>query len=241
MNSSDHLKIMDNYTLRARLFPSFLVGLPLALALFSWAPEDPFWSLLGGVIVSGGATALLAQIGRDMGKYKQPQLYKKWGGKPSIHLLQHKGNTNKVLLDQRHKRLQELLPGVKIPTYDEEAIYPRQADQVYEVCNEFLLRKTRDQNQFPLIFQENCNYGFRRNLWGIKPVGIIFTILALMVVVSLAIISLTQGNTIPQLVILAGIIDFIFLLMWVFWITPNWVRIPAEAYAERLLEACLQL
>ena len=34
-----------------------------------------------------------------------------------------------------------------------------------------LREATRDTSRFPLVFAENANYGFRRNLWGLRPIG----------------------------------------------------------------------
>jgi len=37
------------------------------------------------------------------------------------------------------------------------------------------------------------------------------------------------------------VVNLALMLCWAAWVTPSWVRIPAQAYAERLLEACNQL
>jgi hypothetical protein len=38
-----------------------------------------------------------------------------------------------------------------------------------------------------------------------------------------------------------GVINFLVLLAWIFWITPNWVKLTADAYADRLLGALSSL
>jgi hypothetical protein len=35
----------------------------------------------------------------------------------------------------------------------------------------------------------------------------------------------------------AAVLALVFLVLWIFRFTPDWVRIPADAYAERLAEA----
>jgi hypothetical protein len=42
-------------------------------------------------------------------------------------------------------------------------------------------------------------------------------------------------------VIACGTIDLALIFVWAFWLTPSWVRIPAEAFAERLLSSCESL
>jgi len=59
-----------------------------------------------------------------------------------------------------------LIPAHPMPMIDDERSEPESADHVYDSSTAFLLEKTRDKKAFPLIFEENCNYGFRRNLWG---------------------------------------------------------------------------
>ena len=70
-----------------------------------------------------------------------------------------------------HKKLSELLNGTAIPTPQDEKRDPERADQVYDACVSCLIERTRDKTRFRLLFEENCNYGFRRNLWGMKPLG----------------------------------------------------------------------
>jgi hypothetical protein len=71
------------------------------------------------------------------------------------------------------------LTGQKIPSVDEENATPDIVDQTYEVYAKSLIAKTRNRSEFSLIFEENCNYGFRRNLLGMKTVGIIISALSM--------------------------------------------------------------
>jgi hypothetical protein len=131
---------------------------------------------------------------------------------------------------------------VKLPSADQEAANPDASDNLYEACCAFLREKTRDSQIFNLIFEENCNYGFRRNLWGMKPIALTLALLSLAAIVAVPICeSSAQTGRHLGLVALTGSLDALLLLGWVFMFKPDWVRIPAEAYAERLLEACERL
>ena len=86
------------------------------------------------------------------------------------------------------------------------------------------------------MFDEHCSYGFRRNLWGLKGVGVALGIVGVAVTLGLLVAHGTLGIEVdvPR-VVAATVLSAALLLCWSFWITESWVRIPAEAYAERLL------
>jgi hypothetical protein len=83
-------------------------------------------------------------------------------------------------------------------------------------------------------FAENCNYGFRRNLWALKPLGL--SIGALSIMASISAILFGQGQM--DVAVSAGLLNFLVLFAWSRLIDGDWVRIAGDAYAERLLEAC---
>src|SRR3989442_4065228 len=92
----------DAYTLRARILPTLIVGLPIGLAALAWFPKSAsWWGPISGLVVGAGGVALLAQVGRDWGKRKQPRLFESWGGEPTTRLLRHRDAPNAVLLQRR--------------------------------------------------------------------------------------------------------------------------------------------
>ncbi len=228
----------DHYTRQARLFPALLVMLPIGFAIVAWFPEKFLgWGLLLGVATSCGLTALFAQIGRDLGKRKEPKLYAKWGGKPTTQLLRHTSTYIDQHTKARYKeKLKSLIANISFPTADEEKNAPDAADEVYVSCTKYLLEKTRDQKQFDLLYKENVNYGFRRNLWGMKPAGLLLALIGF--AAASAPIVLAQDIVILPVAITATALNAMLLIWWLFRITPNWVRIAGFAYAERLLAAC---
>ena len=230
---------LDRYTVRARLRPTLLVALPTALAVAAIHPSGaPGWGLLWGLITYCGGTFLLAQFGRDMGRAREAKLFAAWGGPPTTRRLRHRDAPNALALDHYHNKTRVLVPHVHIPTADEEARDPTSADQAYDVVVAFLRAQTVDRERFALIFEENCNYGFRRNLWGMKPLGIGFAILGLLILGALLPAHTFLGTPIRWAgLAAAAVVDVLFLVAWFWWITPAWVRTAAEAYSGRLLEA----
>jgi hypothetical protein len=231
-------KSFDQYARRARLQPALLVALPAALTMLACFPTAAsaaavVWSL----IVWSGGTALIAQLGRDGGKSKQPWLFARWGGKPTLRMLRHRDTSNAVLLEHRHLKLRALLPHLKIPTADEERKDPILADATYDTCTLFLLEKTRSREAFPLVFEANCDYGFRRNLWGMKGLAMPLALGAAGVVLSDVWIRIRTSQSLPPTTIASGAAIAFLLAAWVVVFTPNWVKTAADAFAERLLGA----
>jgi len=233
---------LDAYTINARYKPALIVALPIFLAVLAWFPNGiKGLSVITGLLTWAGGTALLAQIGRDQGKKKEPGLYADWGGQPSIRMLRHRDAPNKVIMARRHSKLQGLIKDIKIPTEQDEKEDPAGADRVYDACCAFLRANTRDKKKFPLIAQENMNYGFRRNLWGMRPFGVGMSLIGI-ALVGLSIITFVAEKTpVPRTVVVAGILNGILLILWLAWFNKGWVKIAADAYAERLLESCEKL
>ncbi len=231
--------IANPYVRRARLQPALIVVLPLALATLAWFPAGiAGWGIVWSVVVACGGTALLAQVARDAGKRKEKDLYAIWGGMPSVRFLRHCNAKNPVTLGRYHAKLAKLIKGQKMPSQEEEQESPEAADAVYDTCTKYLLEATRDRKKFDLLFDENCNYGFRRNLWGMKAYGITFAAVGLILTLTLPAIRLVKHSPITPIAIICGAINIVLLYTWISWIRPEWVRIPAEAYGERLLAAC---
>jgi hypothetical protein len=233
----------DTYTWRARIVPAFLVFLPLAIAIFLWIPDIMLIGRLAGIVLGPlGIAMLMAQIGRDLGYKKQPRLWEQWGGAPTTQLLRHRNpQGNPVLRERYHRNLMKLQSDLILPAPEEEEQDPQKADHIYETCVRYLITRTRDRKQFQLLFNENVNYGFRRNLWGMKVFGALFAILGLTACVLYLWLYWKSYQRFSAEAVVGSLFNLIFLLFWLFWVTRSWVRIAADAYAERLLETCEHL
>ncbi len=230
----------DEYERRARLTPALLVVLPLALATVAWFPTRfAGWAVFWAIVVGCGGTVLLAQLARDRGRQRQRKLFQSWGGSPTVLLLRHREASNKTTLMRWHRKLREMLPDVQVPSAEDELADPTQADEVYEAFGVLLREKTRDRTKFPLVFEENCNYGFRRNLWGMKSLGITGAIIGVVAIAVLLLLNtrVRQDST-PPVAYVAGALDALLLIVWTALVTPAWVKTAADAYAMRLLSSC---
>jgi len=239
------MKHLDRYSLKARLYPVLIVALPLVLVVFSLQSEDlaSLKTLLSVVVAFGGAT-LLTQISRDAGKSKETKLYEKWGGKPTTQKLRQCGANNLELVKRYHDNIAKIAPDLKLPTLKEEKEKPQKADEVYEVATGILIERTRDTSKFGLVFKENCNYGFRRNLWGLKKIGLPVAGIGSVLVFVISLCEVLKSKSIlgaDTLQVTCLAFNLALLCAWWKIINPEWIKIVADSYADRLLAATEKL
>ncbi len=235
--------LLDRYSLGARVAPAFVSLIPAILAVGATAPETLSLNWSGGAtIVSIAASFFFAQFGRNFGKIKEPGLWAQWGGAPTTQLLRHRNTSiNPLSRERYHKRLRQLRPDLPFPDAEAEAANPEKADTVYAELVRFLIERTRDTKRFPLVMKENINYGFLRNLWGLKPIGCSVALLSVAICAANVARVYLIGSVFPVVSALMLSAAVVSLGLWVFWVTPNNVRVAADAYAHRLLEASQDL
>jgi len=230
----------DIYSLQARLVPALLVIAPVILGLVAWFPQKfQGWNLLVALVPGLGLAVLLAHLARDLGKKKEHKLFAKWGGIPTTQFLRHRDESLDATTRRRyHGKLAALAGLIALPLFAEEQEDPEKADHLYNSVVRLLREKTRDKNRFGLVFAENVNYGLRRNLWGMKPAGILVSLIGLTVCIGAVLFDYVEKDSIQPIAIISVIINTTMLTWWVLRITPSWVRLAADAYADRLLATC---
>jgi hypothetical protein len=230
--------IFDPYVLRARVAPVAIASIPVLAVVAPTVLELPLWSKLWPIVLGSGALVLIEQLGRDRGRRLEPALWTSWGGAPTTQLLRYKHNPNPTLLMRRHQQITELT-GINLPTEAEERANPEKADEVYVTATAAIKAKARVQSgKFPLIAAENASYGFRRNLLGYRGLAISAALEVAVICIVLLGVNLVgqQSMSFPGLMT-AGGVSIIASIFWWLVVRPEWARIPADAYAERLFEA----
>ena len=246
----------DPYTFRARIQPALASILPLGFVMFALLPDSPFFvTALFGILGTAGGTALGSHWSRDPGRKKQQhQLWARWGGPPATRRLRHRQTTGDDPNDPELREQVEIWYGRPLPTQEEENANPEQADERYDQAVNALIQATYDTARFPLVFAENINYGFRRNLWGLKPI-------ALPVAIGACIVSWTMftvtiwGRPWPEPIwailanpdstvtirLIVAIANTAMALIWAIYVKPSWVKPMADAYAKQLLQSAQTL
>lgn len=118
-----------------------------------------------------------------------------------------------------------------LPAYDRDK-KENYFDDEYDSAIDWLLKNTREDY---MTAQHNMEYGFYRNLLGIKYIGIIIVLIS--IVFSIVVFILSQENVTIQLV-LSSIINVFFLYFWIFKVTKTQTRKSAKRYAQSLLANC---
>jgi hypothetical protein len=232
---------IDHYTLHARFLPALFIAAPLAGMAYTWMPDhldgDILKALTKGTIAVGVAAAvafITAQMTRDMGKKLEGRLWPKWDGAPSVRFLRHRdASLDGVTKARYHKRLVELGAVHVMPTAEDEDRDPGKAEEFYRAASDWLRSKTRDEKKFPLLFKENVNYGFQRNLLACKPLG--FAICAASALSVSVAIHLGKATT------LEAAICALVALYLLSTVKEGTLQRTSEVYARRLLEAIDQL
>lgn len=236
----DFLKIFDAYSLRARLIPAIIAAAPAfaALALLiSWKSFEP-----SNAIATVAILVLLfaiADFARSRGRATESKLYAKIGGKPSITMFRRSDTSIDDGLKERYRAFLADKLGAVNPNAEEEETNQTTVDSFYDQCGVWLRANTRDTKKFPLLFNENVTYGFRRNLLGVKWIALALNL----AVVAICFVLLWRGNwgletelgrrTLVVLVIAAVHAAYMLLA-----VRTAHVVDAARTYARELLLSC---
>jgi hypothetical protein len=232
--------ILDAYTMRARLVPAILAGAPafaLAIALVSWGSFG-----LTHIMATIAITALFAafsDVARRRGKAIEPSLVTKMGGLPTTTMLRHRDTS---IDEETKKRLHAFISdklAEQAPTTEQEAASPEAADLYYARGATWLRENTRDMKKFGLLFNENVNYGFHRNLLGLRTPGFLLNGAIVILCVTLLCLRwpIDFSDTFNQKLIVVVIIAIAHAAYLAIFVTEQGVFQAAQLYARQLLLA----
>ena len=240
-------KLFDKYSFEARVKPALFIVLPIVVTAYILI--EPLRTLLGsliGIFVTCGVVNFFANQMSSKGNILQNNLFHKWGGAPTTLILRHQDDTLDKHTKKRYKeKLEHLISNFKNITQSYETSKPKEADEYYISASNYMREFTRDSKKYPLIFSENIAYGFSRNLLAFKKTAITIILISLSisgVFFYFKVKSIWMGidtfMKIPSQYYVLIFIHLIFLLIWIFMINENWVKIRGLAYAKRLYAAC---
>jgi hypothetical protein len=225
----------DRYDWNARLRPALFALLPALLLPAVWFGQ--VWTVYGSLVTlltTSGLTYLLARLARFRGRALETRLVNQRGGQPSLLFLRHRDTSINAPTKQRYHALLRSR-GLPVSSKEEEAADPTAADGLYQSAVDWLLEQTRDTRKFSLLLNENIDYGFRRNLLGLKPIALVVSVATFFA--NILLLWTTFGTNETR--VLAG--DGLgvglaaIILVWIFWIDERFVEDSAASYAKRLL------
>ncbi|MCC0036378.1 MAG: hypothetical protein H6887_14085 [Hoeflea sp.] len=229
---------LDTYVIRARLFPAVLAIAPMIVfALASFAAD---WDKLGlpQVLITTAVAVLFfgfSDLSRRLGRRVEKQMFASSGGRPFPTVLRHR---DKVIDTKSKARYIAFLASEldeRAPTVSSETKNSDKADAFYVLAGNWLRERTRDQSKFMVLFEENVVYGFRRNLFGLKWIGLLIN--AVVVAASVWMLWSADWVPLPQYgtVLVVGILHALFFL---FGVSEKSVLDASDQYGRQLVLAC---
>ena len=230
---------MSDYGPRTQLVPVVGTSAPIAVvAITFFRLHDP-GSLMGslGILVATAAFQLVvARLVRDRGNTVQRRLWASWGGNPAVQRLRWDTNPS-AKVTRTHRRVEETT-GVRLPDKKQEDADPEAAEDTYEYAVERLRELTRDHARYPRVYEELVRYGADRNLYGLRPTGLVIASAVLAAMAVMSALNVFGGADIAWWSIsISAIVALACALAWTFIVTPTWVQRSAIRYADALLAA----
>jgi hypothetical protein len=226
--------VFDSYSRRARLAPAALSALP-AIVLLGTGLIDPEHVASVLAMALGAVGIVICGLVRDAGRRRQSDLWRDWGGSPTLCRLRWRASDDTSAVERLHGRVERVTKEA-LPNLTEETADPESADRRYCEATAALRELTRPRKDFPLVFEENVEYGFRRNCLGIRPVALTVALS----VVAVSVILVLAGDDAMRFWS-AAVIGVVAAVGWWRLVTPDWVRSAGEIYADRLFEALASL
>jgi hypothetical protein len=126
---------------------------------------------------------------------------------------------------------------LRLPTEQEETADPQQADEIYDAAGLALRVRARGLPGAELVHEQNCEYGFRRNVLGLRPYALSVAVAGLLAV-SAWMFTAPGFLGRPAVPLLAALVvmESLLVAFQALLVRAPWVESAAWAYAERLLE-----
>jgi hypothetical protein len=224
--------IFDRYSIMARQRPALLMLFPALVGAVVMLPSlQSWWATLLAVTGTCGVSMAMSEFAQGKGKALEPGLISLWDKLPSVAMLRHRDSRLDSHTKCRYKAfLAANVPGLIFPDAAVEAASPAFADDVYQSAT--------NKKIFGLLFEKNISYGFRRNMLGLRHLGIAVSLLALAGTAIAAIHDTIVARQIDGTLIFGTFVALAAFSFWTMVVKPRWVEIAATAYSRELLAAC---
>lgn len=229
------LSVSDRYERRARLLPGLIVAATPAITAILLGYERLEWpAVVGlGVTVEVLLAFLLGQLARATGKRLEESLWNQWGGPPTTRWLRPWDNTCSETQKVKWRSAIKQLTSLSIPAAVTESRTEPDIDRIIGDATRQLRYTLRDNPSAGLVSIHNEEYGFARNLLGLRW---LWLGLGLVSAATSAVVLLLQGTGIVALIVSVVLLVLAILVIREL---PTYVRRCADRYAESLLAAAI--
>jgi len=234
------VKLYDDYDFETLTVPAIVIGFPIAIALailgFSLSSVLGF-SILGVQALAFMLVPVRALI-RSQGKRIESIIFEK--GLPTSDLLKAE-KANKSKIRQERRETVSRLSGVSLAAYS-KAHYDREYEREIIDKAVSLLREKMRGREFNLLRRELKSYGYWRNMYAIRPVGIASSAISLLVgllSVNLLSQSSSELSWVVWTVSTAALV--LFLFFWIFLVKESSVQSAANNYSQQFFKSLVLL
>lgn len=221
----------DEYSWKARIAPVLIATSPL-ISVAYYLPQITVALSVIPVLLVAAAGLLAGHITRFFGKTAETRLSRTWDGLPTVRGLRYRSDVPEAIFKIRRRDV-ERIAGVRLPTKREEERDPIGSDIRYDDAVRRCLPQL-SKAKHPLLTIENIDYGFRRNLFGLRPAAL--TIVALSILLNVA-LGMHLGMLISPVSVTIDALLLIVGLVWIFVVRSRWVEQQANTYADRFFRS----
>lgn len=226
----------DQYDRRARLAPGLLATAPIAVLVVTLGLKKyPAVAAASGLVAGASGAYVLAVLVRHFGRRLEATLWASWDGRPTTRFLRLRDASANAVERGVWRDAVQRVTGITLLSAEAEGDDPTTADETIEAAVNQLLPLGQGATKYPLLHAENIQYGFERNLWGVRWVA---RALSVACTLALIVIFIVEPTSIAAAAVVAGVaIDLGFAIGWFVVPSANRVRLASERYARQLFHA----
>ena len=231
------LALSDRYERKARLLPGLVAASPIGLTAALLAPSLLDWGsgLVGSLVLEVVLGVVLGLLARARGKVVEESLWVQWNGPPTTRLLRPDSTESSETVRVRWRKAVKDLTGMVIPASMPDGKTPSEVDQIIADAVRQLRYTLRDKEEARLVSVHNEDYGFARNLLGLRPHWLAASCASLLACG----IAFWAGY--QAWAALAVALVSLAIAVLVSWELPSFVRRCADRYAESLLSTAVTI
>lgn len=224
------LSLSDRYERKARLLPGLIAVLPIAVTVGDFLHAGMTWYTAIGLGTGLGAIVgiALSHTARAMGARLEDQLKQRWSGLPTTRWLRPDDPTHSKEQKEIWRKAIKKLTGLEPPSEDSDQ---GAGDRLRDDAVRQLRYKLRESPKAKLVATHNEEYGFARNIAGLRWVCVWVSSLCLVA----STIGIYFGYQSPVGIVVSGL-ELTAAVGLVRGFEP-YVRHAANRYAESLFSA----
>jgi hypothetical protein len=235
------MALLDAYERKARLTPGLIAFAPVAFLIATLGLKRyPSVAVGVAVLSAAGGTYALSVLVASFGRRAQVHLWRAWQGPPTTRFLRTREAVENPIQRNAWREAVEKVTGITLLSASQESLDQTAADNTIVTAVGQIKRLGQDA-RFPLVKEENIQYGFERNLFGFRWMGRLISLACVTALAAVLFLS-ESGSGFSKSALVSGIIvDAIFFIVWILVPSTRRTREAGERYAQQLFQAVVSI